>query len=223
MAQVLKDGSQALKKPLWDWQLRLCHWLMVVLIAACWWTADIREIVYHGYCAYALLGVLVFRLYWGFFGSSSARFSQFLTGPAAVWRYVKNLAHRQAPVHAGHNPVGGYSALVLWFLLLLQIGLGLFSIDVDGFDGGPFTELLKFKTSRMITGWHEIVFNVLLAFIALHLLAILYYRVWRRQNLTAAMVHGKAAIATGVQTVSGWRTLVGLLLAFAAIGGLLLL
>lgn len=218
MTQVLENTASAAKKTLWDWQLRLCHWLMVLLIIACWWTADIHEIVYHSYCAYALLGVLVFRFYWGFAGPSSARFSQFLTGPAAVWRYVKNLSQRQLPVHAGHNPLGGYSALLLWFLLLLQIGLGLFAIDVDGFDGGPFTELLKFKTSRMVTGWHEIVFNVLLGFIALHLVAIAYYRLWRRQNLTAAMLHGKANIAAAVPPVSGWRTLVGLLLALAVVG-----
>ena len=201
------------KKRLWDWPVRICHWSMVILIAACWWTAEEHEIVYHSYCAYALLGVVLFRIYWGFFGSSTARFSQFVRKPSEVFAYVKNLALRNVPASNGHNPLGGYSVLALLFVVLLQIVLGLFSIDVDGFDGGPFSDYLKFKTSRMITEWHEITFNVLLAFIALHILAIVYYLVWRRQNLTPAMLHGKANISTGMQPASFTRFVIGVVLA----------
>ena len=101
------------------------------------------------------------------------------------------------------------------FLLLLQIGLGLFSIDVDGFDGGPFADYLSFKTSRWITDWHEVTFNLLLGFIALHLIAVIYYLLWRRQNLTAAMLHGKAFIAAPVQPASHWRLAIGVVLVAA--------
>jgi cytochrome b len=117
------------------------------------------------------------------------------------------------PPSAGHNPLGGYSALALLFLLLLQIGLGLFSIDVDGFDGGPFADYLSFKTSRLMAGWHEITFNFLLGFIALHLLAVIYYLLWRRQNLTAAMVHGKAHIAEPIQGASRTHLIIGIVFA----------
>ena len=188
---VAAQNAAPARQPLWDWQVRACHWLMVVLIAACWWTAENHEIVYHSYCAYGLLGVVLFRIYWGFFGSSTARFSQFIKKPSAVAQYVKTLPQRQAGASAGHNALGGYSVLVLLALMLLQIGLGLFSIDVDGFDGGPFADYLRFKTSREIAEWHEVTFNVLLGFIVLHIVAVVYYRIWRRQNLTAAMIHGK--------------------------------
>ncbi len=203
------------KKMLWDWPVRICHWSMVLLVAACWWTAENHEIVYHSYCAYALLGVVLFRIYWGFFGSSSARFSHFLQTPAVAFQYLKTITRRDVPSSAGHNPLGGYSALALLFLLLLQIGLGLFSIDVDGFDGGPFADYLSFKTSRWITDWHEVTFNLLLGFIALHLIAVIYYLLWRRQNLTAAMLHGKAFIAAPVQPASHWRLAIGVVLVAA--------
>jgi cytochrome b len=193
--------------------VRICHWSIVLLVAACWWTAENHEIVYHSYCAYALLGVVLFRVYWGFFGSSSARFSHFLQTPAAAFQYFKNLTQRDVPPSAGHNPLGGYSALALLFLLLLQIGLGLFSIDVDGFDGGPFADYLSFKTSRLMADWHEITFNILLGFIALHLLAVIYYLLWRRQNLTAAMVHGKAHIAEPIQAASRMHLIIGIVFA----------
>jgi len=208
------------KQRLWDWPVRICHWSMVILVVACWWTAEQHEIVYHSYCAYALLGVVVFRIYWGFVGSSTARFAQFLQPPSAVWRYIKTLPQRSGKVTAGHNPLGGYSVVLLLLVLLVQIGLGLFAIDVDGFDGGPFAESLSFKTSRAITGWHELTFNLLLGFIALHILAVLYYLIWRRQNLTASMLHGKALAAPAtepipapLQTAGLVRFLVGVALA----------
>ena len=204
------------RRALWDWQVRVCHWLMVVLIVACWWTAENHEIVYHSYCAYALLGVVLFRIYWGFFGSSTARFAQFIKKPSAVAQYVKTLPQRQGGVSAGHNALGGYSVLVLLALMLLQIGLGLFSIDVDGFDGGPFADYLRFKTSREIAEWHEVTFNVLLGFIVLHIVAVVYYLVWRRQNLTAAMIHGKTSTPVSGQPMkpaSYARFTVGVLIA----------
>lgn len=209
----------AVKQRLWDWPVRICHWSMVILIAACWWTAEEHEIVYHSYCAYALLGVVLFRIYWGFFGSSTARFSQFVRKPSAVLAYLKTLGQRDVKAASGHNPLGGYSVLALLFVVLLQIGLGLFAIDVDGFDGGPFADYLKFKTSRMITGWHEITFNVLLAFIALHIVAIVYYLIWRRQNLTASMLHGKAAapISSPMQSASWLHVVIGAVIAAAVV------
>lgn len=204
------------RQALWDWQVRVCHWLMVVLIAACWWTAENHEIVYHSYCAYGLLGVVLFRIYWGFFGSNTARFSQFIKKPSAVAQYVKTLPQRQVGASGGHNALGGYSVLVLLALMLLQIGLGLFSIDVDGFDGGPFADYLRFKTSREIAEWHEVTFNVLLGFIVLHIVAVVYYLVWRRQNLTAAMIHGKTSTPVSGQPMkpaSYARFTVGVLIA----------
>lgn len=211
--------SSPIKKPLWDWPVRVGHWLMVVLIVACWWTAENHYIVYHSYCAYALLGIVLFRIYWGLVGSSTAKFTQFLHKPNVVWGYVKALPKREGKAYVGHNPLGGYSVIALLLLVLLQIGLGLFSIDVDGFDGGPFADYLSFETSRKMAEWHEISFNILLGFIALHILAVLYYLVWRRQNLTSAMIYGKANListettATPIQFASFTRFLIGAVMA----------
>ena len=133
---VSATTTSSARHPLWDWQVRVCHWLMVLLIVACWWTAENHEIVYHSYCAYGLLGVVLFRIYWGFFGSSTARFSQFIKKPSAVAQYVKTLPQRQASPSAGHNAKVGDSELLLQAQMLLQTGVGLFSIDDDGFDAG---------------------------------------------------------------------------------------
>lgn len=201
------------QKLLWDLPVRCCHWLMVLLLLACWWTAEEREIVYHSYCAYALLGVVIFRIYWGFWGSNRARFKYFLTKPRVAWQYLAKLPQRRAQPYAGHNPVGGYSVVMLLLLLLVQIGLGLFSIDVDGFDGGPFSDYLSFKTSRLVTAWHATVFDVLLGFVVLHVAAVMYYLLWRKQNLTAAMLHGKAPVEQATETASWLSFITGVVIA----------
>ena len=145
----------------------------------------------HKRYAYALLGVVIFRIYWGVFGSSTARFTQFVVGPKKVFTYACTL-HKPSPTpHAGHNPVGALSVLSLLLLMLVQITLGLFAIDVDGFEGGPIADYIDFDLARRFAGWHALTFNALLAVIALHIIAIVYYRVWKKQPLLSAMIHGK--------------------------------
>ena len=94
----------------WDGFTRLTHWLLVVLMAVSWWTARHHHMDYHRYSGYALLGVLIFRLYWGVFGSTTARFAHFVKGPRSIWRYLRSKARHVAP---GHNPLGALSVLAL--------------------------------------------------------------------------------------------------------------
>ena len=68
----------------WDVPVRLVHWLIVLSVAAAWWTAETGRMEWHQYSGYALLGLVSFRIYWGFFGSSTARFSQFVRGPRTI-------------------------------------------------------------------------------------------------------------------------------------------
>lgn len=210
---------QAPTRRLWDIPVRVCHWLMVALVAACWWTAENHQIVYHSYCAYGLLAVLIFRIYWGFFGSYSARFKGFLKSPVAVFSYTKNLARRDYPASAGHNPLGAYSVVLILLIVLVQIGLGLFAIDVDGFDGGPFADYLSFESSRQIAEWHEAWFTVIQLIIVLHIAAVIYYFIWRGQNLLGPMLHGKTnlLVVEPVKAFDMKRLLPGLLIAAALV------
>ena len=75
-------------------------------------------------------------------------------------------------------------------LLLLQILLGFFAIDVDGMESGPFAYLVSFDSGRWAAETHELVFNLLLAVIALHIMAMVFYRMVRGENLVAAMITG---------------------------------
>lgn len=174
----------------WDLPLRLCHWSMALLVPVLWWTAENHQLTYHRYAGYTLMGVLIFRLYWGFFGTHTARFTQFVRSPLVVVSYARQVLRGSEPSTTGHNPLGGYSVLLLLGLLVIQVVLGLFTIDVDGFDGGPLADYIAYDLSRTFAELHELLFNVIVAAIILHLLAILYHRI-KGHNLIPAMIHGK--------------------------------
>lgn len=183
----------------WDLPLRLCHWSMAVLVPVLWWTAENHQLTYHRYAGYTLMGVLAFRVYWGFFGSHTARFTQFVRSPAAALSYAKQMIKGNEPAVTGHNPLGGYSVLLLLGLLVTQVVTGLFAIDVDGFDGGPLADYIDYDLSRTLAELHELFFNLVVAAIALHLLAILLHRI-KGHNLVPAMIHGKTQAATQAAT-----------------------
>jgi cytochrome b len=182
------------KIPVWDVPLRIFHWLVVASIAASWWTAENGQLQYHRYSGYTLLGLLVFRIYWGFAGSTTARFSHFLRSPVTALKYVASAARKLASACAlGHNPAGGWSVLLMLALLALQIGLGLVAVDVDGLESGPLSHLVSFETGRTCAELHETVFDLLLIMIAVHLLAVLFYLLYRRENLITPMITGVSA------------------------------
>jgi cytochrome b len=196
----------------WDLPTRLVHWLLVIGIAISWWTGETGRLEWHRWSGYGLLGLVLFRLYWGFFGSSTARFTRFVRGPRAVLAYVRG-AWQTVP---GHNPLGALSVVALLALLATQIVLGLFAVDVDGIESGPLSEFVDFDTGRTAAEWHGALFDLLLWLIALHIAAILYYGLAKKQNLAAAMLHGEREFPAGlpaVQHASALRLVVGIVLA----------
>lgn len=184
----LKQGAAKV----WDLPIRVGHWLLVLLFAGAWWTADTGAMQWHRYIGYAITGLLVFRLYWGFFGSSNARFKAFISGPAVVFAYIRSLFSQVSkPPVAGHNPLGGLSTLMLLGLLFSQLGLGLFAVDTDGMEAGPLSFYVSFEAGRAAAIWHERVFDGLLIMVGLHISAVLFYWLVRGQNLIARMINGR--------------------------------
>jgi cytochrome b len=109
----------------WDLPVRLFHWSLVATFVVAYLTSE-DENVWHIYSGYAVLGLIVFRVLWGFVGSEHARFADFLHSPAAVAAYLKALAGGNAGRYLGHNPAGG------WMILALLAGL--FVISISGLE-----------------------------------------------------------------------------------------
>lgn len=199
-------------QPVWDLPVRLVHWTLAGLIAFSWWSVHYDHVAWHIWSGCAVLTLLIFRLLWGFVGSSTARFSGFVRGPRAVGDYLRG---RWSGI--GHTPLGGLSVLALFGVLAIQVGLGLISEDEDGIYTGPLSGLVSIGTSDKARDLHELWFNVILALIVIHIAAILFYRL-RGKHLTKPMITGRAALSPGTQTMKTGKWWVAIICLGVSIG-----
>jgi len=188
----MADNSEQ-KIRIWDLPVRLFHWTLVVLMAVSYFSGQAGGdwMKLHFWSGYAILTLLLFRIAWGFVGSTTARFTHFVKGPVAAIEHLKELAGTDRPRDVGHNPLGGAMVIALLLGLLLQVVAGLFSADTDtGIVSGPLANLAPDKWIERATAFHHFWINILLVLVALHVLAALIYLVWKRQNLIGAMFTG---------------------------------
>ena len=184
-----QDASVTIK--VWDAPVRLFHWLLVALVALSVSTGYLggNLMQWHIRSGCAILGLLIFRLLWGFAGSGTARFASFVRGPRAALGYARGLFSRRPSHTPGHNPLGGWMVMLLLASALLQAGTGLFSND-DIATEGPLYDKVSKATSDAITAVHTTNAVVLLALIGLHVAAVLFYLWYKRENLLWPMFSG---------------------------------
>jgi cytochrome b len=200
------------KQPVWDLPVRLVHWTLAALVAFSWWSAHYDHTDWHIWSGIAILTLLLFRLLWGFVGSSTARWSGFIRGPSAILNYLRGSWYG-----IGHNPLGALSVIAMFLALAVQVGLGLISEDEDGLYAGPLAPLVSIERSDWAHELHHLWFNVILALIVLHLATILFYRL-RGKKLTGPMVTGKAAVPSRAQPMrpaKWWVAVICLAIALA--------
>ena len=210
LARVTKRST-----PVWDLPTRLTHWLLVLCVTFSWWSAEQRHMDWHRYSGYTVLGLLIFRIYWGIAGSSTARFAHFVRSPRAVLEHVRLRREERARI-VGHSPLGSWSVVAMLLAMVTQVTLGLFATDIDGLESGPLSHLVSFETGRTLAEAHEVSFNVLLALIALHVVAILFYLLYERNDLVTAMLSGRKRVEgepPGMRPAPGWRLWTGVALA----------
>jgi cytochrome b len=176
----------------WDLPTRLFHWLLAALLVASFVTVNIGGVWMptHLKCGYAILGLLVFRILWGFVGARYARFSSFVRGPMVVFGYARSLLRQDAPKQLGHNPMGGWSVLAMLISLMVQAITGLFAND-DIFIKGPLYPWVGKATSDWLTHIHRLNQEVLLLLVGLHLIAVFFYLTIKHDNLILPMFTGR--------------------------------
>ena len=125
------------KVRVWDAPVRLFHWTLVVLLAVSYFSgrAGGDWMNLHFWSGYSILALLLFRIAWGFVGSTTARFSHFLKGPIACCVYLKNFATGRRTYDIGHNPVGGVMVVVLILAVLAQVVAGDIGVGTGKFHG----------------------------------------------------------------------------------------
>ncbi len=174
----------------WDLPLRLFHWALVLAVTGAIASAQVPGVPpdWHPRFGYAVLALLLFRLAWGLVGSRWARFSSWRPTPTRVLAYWRGQPHPDDRV--GHSPLGALALIGLLVVLVAQVATGLVSDDEIAFVG-PLNHLVSTATSLAATGWHKHLGKLLvLALVVLHLAAVFYYLLVRRENLISPMVHG---------------------------------
>ena len=179
----------------WDLPLRLFHWAFMICVIGAIASGKAQIWAVHERFGMAIMALVVFRIIWGFIGSPTARFSEFLTGPKAVLATLRALWRKQTDDKAGHSPLGGYATMALLLIPLMMALTGAFSTDDILFDG-PFYHLMP-DWAGLAGDVHHFGEKLLFLIIALHLGALAYYGVRLRKNLVRAMVTGKRQEATG--------------------------
>lgn len=208
-------AAPPIKLAVWDLPTRLFHWVLVGLIGFSWWTGEQGHEDLHMYSGFAVLTFLIFRLLWGVFGSSTARFSSFVRGPRAVTEY---LGRMKSWPDIGHTPLGALGVLALLVMLFLQVGTGLIQTDDDGLVEGPLAPLVSYDTAEVAHDLHETTFNLLLILIALHVAAVIFYRIALGKKLLGPMITGKAEIDPAFEPMRPGRGWVAILCLVIALG-----
>ena len=170
----------------WDLPTRVFHWLLALAIPAAIATGMIGGdlIVWHGRLGLAILGLITFRLLWGFIGAPHARFASFVRGPRAIAAYLRGEWRG-----VGHNPLGALSVLAMLALIALQIGSGLFANDDIAYQG-PLAHAASDDWSSRLTTLHSLLQYGLIGVVLLHAAAIVYYVRVRREQLLRPMITG---------------------------------
>lgn len=183
----------------WDLPTRLFHWLLVAAVAGAVVTGlqGGAMMDWHGRFGLSIVGLLAFRLVWGFFGSTYARFAQFLPTPRKLATYAKGQWRGE-----GHNPLGALSVIGILGLLLVQVATGLISNDDIAFSG-PLTDLVTASVSNRMTGVHHLLANVIFVVVGLHIGAVAFYTLFKRQSLVRPMFTGWKEDAQGESARGG--------------------
>ncbi|MBF6650829.1 cytochrome b/b6 domain-containing protein [Methylobacter sp. BlB1] len=192
---------------IWDWPLRLFHWLLVIAVVGAYVTGklggDLTD--WHGRIGGLILGLLIFRIIWGFVGTTHARFVNFFPTFGRLAAYFKGNWHG-----IGHNPVGALSVLALLAVLTVLAATGLFANDDIAFEG-PLFSLIDKSLSDKLSGIHALALDVLMGLLALHLAAIAFHQLVKKNNLVLPMLTGRKQVhkaqASSIPAVGALRFL----------------
>ncbi|MDR7097368.1 cytochrome b/b6 domain-containing protein [Hydrogenophaga laconesensis] len=182
----------------WDLPTRVFHWLLAASVIGLIVTGSVggNWMNWHLRLGYAVLALLLFRLVWGFIGGHWSRFARFIYAPSSLAAYLRGRGRLEHQV--GHTPLGALSVFALLLILLVQVGTGLISDDEISFFG-PLVRFVSGETVSLATGYHKDIGKlIIIVLLALHVLAIAYYKWVKKQGLVRSMVIGDKQVPVAV-------------------------
>lgn len=203
----------------WDLPTRVFHWSLTLAVVAAVVSAKVggNAMTWHFRLGYVVLTLVAFRVLWGLVGGRWSRFASFVYGPATVLRYLRGRVQPGEHLDVGHNPLGSFSVFALLALLALQVGTGLVADDEIA-SVGPLNAFVSSDSALLATGWHKTWGQwALLALVALHLAAIVFYRLRHGKDLVRPMLTGDKRLPAGTPASADGRSQRAMALVLAVI------
>ena len=182
----------ARRRKIWDPALRGFHWLLAGAVIANWLLGKFGPniMTIHFWLGYLIVGLLLFRLVWGVIGPESARFSRLIHSPRQIIAYVRRLGRRDPSHWPGHSPTGGLAVIAMLVALVWQVTTGLITDSEDFINVGPLAGLVGSDIATRADAWHALGANAIFFLVILHIFVILFYRVWKNEDLIRPMLNG---------------------------------
>jgi cytochrome b len=196
------SGNEKVK--VWDIAVRVFHWSLVILFTLAYLTGE-EEGALHNNAGYIVLGLLAFRLLWGFVGTRYARFSDFIYGPGATIAYARSLLASNPVRYLGHNPLGGWMIVALLLSIFVTCWSGIEYIGSKG--QGPLAGNTHILTGIAVADegnkkehadegdefWeevHEIFANLSVLLVVIHIAGVVASSRMHHENLAKSMITG---------------------------------
>jgi cytochrome b len=189
----LEDMNSTNAIKVWDPAVRVFHWALVLSFFVSYFLVEDGWLTVHLWAGYTVLGLVLFRIAWGFLGSPHARFADFVYAPATVIAHLKAFARLRTRRYLGHNPAGG-AMIVL--LLSSLIATTLSGVAVTGSEpsAGALAAAsadVRENGEHWLEEMHEFFANFTLALVFVHVAGVIVESVLHRENLVRAMFTGR--------------------------------
>lgn len=175
----------------WDIFVRVFHGILVVAFLAAYFSGDDLMLL-HVWAGYLAALLVILRIVWGFVGTRYARFTSFVYRPRKIIRYTRDLLMFGGRRYIGHSPAGGAMVVALLMMILLIVGSGLLAFAMlEG--SGPLANYVAANRSagRVWKEVHEILANVTLGLVLVHICGVLWASLVHGENLMRAMWNGR--------------------------------
>ena len=176
----------------WSIFIRLFHWALVVLFVMEFIIED-DLIKLHTTIGYVIISLLVLRILYGFVGDRYARFSDFIYAPGTVLNYTKSVFTFSARRYIGHNPAGGIMIILMIIVLISTVVTGVLTLPYadQPREYFPIIGLLPYWVFSSAEDFHEVLADISLFLVVIHLTGVLVESVLHEENLIGSMLSGR--------------------------------
>jgi len=175
----------------WDPFVRIFHWSLVLTFTVAYLSGEELEVL-HNNAGYAVLGLVLLRIVWGFVGTRHARFRDFIYPPAVVKGFLQDTLRQRARRYLGHNPAGGAMIVVMLLSLIVTTVTGIAYYGIED-SAGPLAMLAGSPewAGEMLEEVHEFFANLMVLLVVVHIIGVIMEGRLHQENLVRSMLNGR--------------------------------